>query len=684
MTNRKFIFSIKAIFDKTGITKTTTALKTLNTTVETTDKEFVKTAKTGKKSFAALQKNITTFNKSLTSGIKTLGDWGKKLGLAAAGAATAVGGLAVSAANFNIEIARAATMSDNLGFKELRQQALEMSQSIGVAKTEISSGLYQALSASVPEENLFSFVSTAARIAVTDGSSVESAVDGLSTVINAFQLDASQTDKVADAMFKTVANGKTTFGELADSMATAAPTAAALGVGYDQVLAAVATLTKQGVPTATALNQIRNNMLTLNTELGEGWTKTHTFQEALEEVAEKGGYSATKLEKAFGKENVAGVLALVGDNAKGARQDLEELSTSAGTLQEKFQQVEQHTYWDKAWKSAQAAIQQVGNVLTETIKPLVTSVTTQIQGWTSNTEFWDRMQAKLAKVREELTNIITALQNDPEGLSKVGDILKLYAKTAAAEAINILATGIVKVGDLLGKAVIDYMKSHALDALKFSANPMLYGINKAADFVKGQFARPDEKEESAIINVIDTSAWQQQTEEIYQTLNTTGEKIREGMQQSSETYNAQLTTSQDEINAGIETAGNSLSDASEAITDGASAVTAAADTGAQQIDTQTAAAEKEITAATDTLKTAATNATGTISTSIADMSTGVKQMAATTTQGLNQINANLSTTYNTINSTLQSILSQLADTQRTAAKAEYQASLNQSQLSNMR
>lgn len=51
------------------------------------------------------------------------------------------------------------------------------------------------------------------------------------------------------------------MGELGQTIAQAAPIAASYGVGIEQVLSAVASLTKQGTPTAQAMTQIRASIL---------------------------------------------------------------------------------------------------------------------------------------------------------------------------------------------------------------------------------------------------------------------------------------------------------------------------------------------------------------------------------------------------------------------------------------
>lgn len=139
----------------------------------------------------------------------------------------------------------------------LKTDVADLSNEIGVAQETLVGGLYQAISAGVPEDNAFEFLETAAKAGIAGVTDTETAVDALTTVINAFGLDASQAEDVSDSLFATVAGGKTTFEELSASLFNVAPAAAAAGVDFAEVNAAIATLTASGTPTSVATTQIR-------------------------------------------------------------------------------------------------------------------------------------------------------------------------------------------------------------------------------------------------------------------------------------------------------------------------------------------------------------------------------------------------------------------------------------------
>ena len=142
--------------------------------------------------------------------------------------------------------------------------------------------------------------------------------------MNAYKLDVSEAEKISDQLFTTVKLGKTSFGELGKSIAQVAPIAASYGVETDQVLAAVATLTKQGTPTAQAMTQIRASIIAVSKVLGDGAFDNRTYQEALAEVARQAGGSESKLRELVPEvEAVNAVLGLTGINVKQSKRQKE-------------------------------------------------------------------------------------------------------------------------------------------------------------------------------------------------------------------------------------------------------------------------------------------------------------------------------------------------------------------------
>lgn len=236
-------------------------------------------------------------------------------------------------------------------FGKMQKDVLSLSKEMGIATDKVVPALYQAISAGVPPKNVIEFLRTGAKASIGGVTDLETAIDGLTTITNAWGLDTKKAGKVADVMFTGVKLGKTTMNELSRSMFQAAPLASALGISVEEVVAATATLTKGGVPTAIAMTQMRQAMVALTkptadmAELleetgyatGEALIEAKGFTGALQVLTSAAGGNKEVMGKAFGSVEALGfVLGVTGDNAQTAAEDLTAVTDSAGASDEAF------------------------------------------------------------------------------------------------------------------------------------------------------------------------------------------------------------------------------------------------------------------------------------------------------------------------------------------------------------
>lgn len=140
---------------------------------------------------------------------------------------------------------------------QMSADILQVSKEIGKLPEDVIPSLYNSLSAGVPPGNVFDFLETANKLAVGGATDLGTAVDGLTTVVNAFGADVIDVGTASDQIFTAVKGGKTTVDELSRSLFQVAPVAAGLGVEFGNVTAALATLTAAGTPTSVAATQLR-------------------------------------------------------------------------------------------------------------------------------------------------------------------------------------------------------------------------------------------------------------------------------------------------------------------------------------------------------------------------------------------------------------------------------------------
>lgn len=255
-------------------------------------------------------------------------------------------------------------------------QVMSITQEIPIKAPEAAKALYSIVSAGHDGADGMKILEVSAKAAVGGLTETETAADAVTTILNAYKMSAEEAGTVSDQLFTTVRLGKTTFGELGASIAQVAPIAAAYGISIDQVLGAVASLTKQGTPTAQAMTQIRAAIQGTAGELGDAAFQGRTFQEALQLINEKAGGSASKMKEMLGTdEGLAATLALTGKNAKSAASDLGELQSSLGATEAAFEKMadEAGNQMTLLSNNIQAALRPMGEAILQEVSEIAKS-----------------------------------------------------------------------------------------------------------------------------------------------------------------------------------------------------------------------------------------------------------------------------------------------------------------------
>ena len=259
-------------------------------------------------------------------------------------AATAFASAAKSSYDFEKEFQKnmleVATISTQVegNMTDFMNRVMAITQEIPIKAPEAAKALYQIVSAGHDGADGMHILEVSAKSAIGGMTDAATASDAITTLINAYKLSASDAEKVSDQLFTTARLGKTTFGELGQSIAQVAPIAASYGVEMDQVLAAVATLTKFGTPTAQAMTQIRAAIIGVSKYLGDGVFNAMTFQEAMDKIAKEANGSESALRGMITEvEAVNGVLGMTGIKAQDAAEHLKAMNESTGATSAAFE-----------------------------------------------------------------------------------------------------------------------------------------------------------------------------------------------------------------------------------------------------------------------------------------------------------------------------------------------------------
>jgi len=127
----------------------------------------------------------------------------------------------------------------------------------GTALPELTAAYYDLVSAGVSAADAQHVLTNATKLAIGGLATTGETVDLLTTAINSYGLKAKDVTTITNGFAQTIALGKITAAELAQSFASVAPIASAAGISIKELQAGYAQLTASGVPAAEASTQMR-------------------------------------------------------------------------------------------------------------------------------------------------------------------------------------------------------------------------------------------------------------------------------------------------------------------------------------------------------------------------------------------------------------------------------------------
>jgi TP901 family phage tail tape measure protein len=276
-------------------------------------------------------------------------------GMTAAGAMGAAGMVAMTkaAGDFDQDMRSVNTMAQlsEDQFASMKDEVLDLSKRVPESAGKLAEGLYGVVSAGVPAEEQMRFLETSAQAAAAGISETGTVVNAAAGLIKNYGLEFGDAEAVTDKMFTTVKLGTTTFDELASSVGGVAPLASEMGVSMDELMATYATLTGVTGNTSEITTQLKgalSNVLKpssqaaelaeeLGLEFNAAALESQGLAGFLDSVTEATGGSSEKLSTLFGStEGLQAILALTGEQADDFSTKLDEMTGSAGAMNDAF------------------------------------------------------------------------------------------------------------------------------------------------------------------------------------------------------------------------------------------------------------------------------------------------------------------------------------------------------------
>ena len=257
-----------------------------------------------------LEKSLTTVAKVSTA--------------AFVGLAAAVGGAVARFSSFEKGFTNVVTLLDKSSFKtktleqginSLKEEIISLSTRSGESLDILNQGLFDLVSNGVSAETAISTLEAATQLATAGATDTATAVKALTASITSFGSEAGTAEEIAQKFFTAQKFGSTTVGELASEFNKVAGLAKSVGIGFDETLASLSSLTANGTtPTTVAATQLKAALNAIILSQSKLKNESKSVQDALDlnNIKSRGLVKSFELLNIATGGNVSKIQSLVG------------------------------------------------------------------------------------------------------------------------------------------------------------------------------------------------------------------------------------------------------------------------------------------------------------------------------------------------------------------------------------
>lgn len=370
-----------------------------------------------------------------------------------------------AAAQFETSTAMVATIADTSqkSLSSISKEVRGYSNETGEAASDMAEATYQAISASINTADAAAFAGTATKLAVGGFTSATTAVDVLTTAINAYGLAASDATQLSDYLITTQNLGKTSVDQLAQSVGKVIPLASAYNVQMDNLSSAYAVLTANGIATAESGTYLKSMLNELG-DTGSGVSEVllsstgKTFAQLMEQGYSLGDVMAM-LGNAVDGDSTAfnalwnsteagiGALSLFNAGADKYNSVLESMRTSAGATEKAYSTMADTT--DKSKQRMENAFNNLKISVGDVLNPALTQVYEGFTGvFAGMSDFVDEHPAVVAAISAIAVGVggfTGALAAYNLATTAAKFVTEAFTATLAANPYVLAAAGIVAV-----------------------------------------------------------------------------------------------------------------------------------------------------------------------------------------------------------------------------------------------
>lgn len=292
--------------------------------------------------------------------------------------------------DFDKEFQKVLTIADEsqAPFDKLKKGALEVSKIYNVAAGETANALYDILSSGIQTSDSLELLGHTAKLAQTGITDMTTAGDILTTIINTYGVSVKEANKITDQLIITQKIGKNTVGEMGDQFGKVAGIAGTMGIPFEELGAALSTMTIRGVKADEAITSIRGIMTSViqptkeaekvasqyGIVLSATALRSKGFSGFLDEVVKKTHGNNGALSAMFGNVRALnGMLMLTGkEGLKTYKDNLEQIKNATGATDEAFGKISDTASFkmSSAWNKLKTSAIEAGAAFTPFINLL--------------------------------------------------------------------------------------------------------------------------------------------------------------------------------------------------------------------------------------------------------------------------------------------------------------------------
>ncbi|HOX87856.1 MAG TPA: phage tail tape measure protein [bacterium] len=387
--------------------------------------------------------------------------------------------------------------------EKITADILDLSKRVPESAVGLIKAYYQILSAGVTDTakalNVLEVSSKAATAGLTTTFTV---VDAITNILNAYNIESSESARISDELFTAVRDGKVTMEQLAPAIGAVVGTASLAKVELKEVLAAIVAMTLSGYSvdeSATSINRFLLSIVDTQDdakkaakELGIEWSvagmQARGFENFIRDLNEKAGDNIEVLQSIVPEiRSFRAAAVIAGTGADAYARSLDNLKNSAGATDQALNKIMDDVamQWKVEKNRLNAAFTELGQKILPVVKDGLQIINDLFQkvGLAGSTaaerlqKEWQGVATTISTVadittrldvlQKSVTLLLTPGPDVEKNLAKVKEMFNAYpALTAEAKAVQ---------GDLEASSVdllsalhteIDYLKKAAEESKK--------------------------------------------------------------------------------------------------------------------------------------------------------------------------------------------------------------------------